>query len=121
MTPLCNVRLIRQTVGGVCANIFRRYTGEHRKNQRGLDGHVSVEIRCLQCRANAKSAIPRGFGSQMAGTEMVIMWANTDGSITLSQRKATGEIMPTVDSSPSRVATLSTVLSSVCVETFPRD
>jgi len=53
-----------------------------------------------------------GFGSQMAGTEMVIMWANSDGSITLSQRKATGEVMPTVDSSPTRLATLSNALST---------
>ncbi|KAI0630134.1 hypothetical protein C8Q77DRAFT_244220 [Trametes polyzona] len=47
-----------------------------------------------------------GFGSQMANTPMVIMWPNSDGSITLSQRKAPSEVMPTVDSSPPRTATL---------------
>ncbi|KAI0661383.1 CBD9-like protein [Cubamyces menziesii] len=45
-----------------------------------------------------------GFGSTMANTPMVIMWPNSDGSITLSQRTAPGEVMPTVDSNPPRVA-----------------
>lgn len=49
--------------------------------------------------------ICRGFGSTMANTPMVIMWPNSDGSITLSQRSAPGEVMPTVDSNPPRVAT----------------
>nr|GAT47659.1 CBD9-like protein [Mycena chlorophos] len=53
-----------------------------------------------------------GFGTFMANSPMVIMWSNSDGSITLSQRKAPGESMPTVDSSPPRVATLSTALST---------
>ncbi|KAI0369695.1 hypothetical protein BV20DRAFT_1053069 [Pilatotrama ljubarskyi] len=46
-----------------------------------------------------------GFGSFMANTPMVIMWPNSDGSMTLSQRMAPGEVMPTVDPSPPRVAT----------------
>ncbi|KAI0644677.1 hypothetical protein C8Q79DRAFT_1011697 [Trametes meyenii] len=46
-----------------------------------------------------------GFGSVMTNTPMVIMWPNSDGSITLSQRKAPGETMPTVDASPPRTAT----------------
>jgi len=52
-----------------------------------------------------------GFGSQMVNTPMVIMWMNSDGTATLSQRKASSEAMPTVDSSPSRTATLATGLS----------
>lgn len=47
---------------------------------------------------------------------MVITWLNPDGKVTLSQRTAPGEIMPTVDSSPPRVATLSESLSIVCTE-----
>ncbi|KAH9926649.1 uncharacterized protein BXZ73DRAFT_102905 [Epithele typhae] len=47
-----------------------------------------------------------GFGSQMANTPMVIMWSNSDGSVTLSQRKAPSEVMPTVDSSPPRAASV---------------
>lgn len=49
----------------------------------------------------------------MARTPMVIMWANSDGSITLSQRQASGEVEPTVVSSPPRVATLQDSLSVV--------
>ncbi|TEB38159.1 hypothetical protein FA13DRAFT_727346 [Coprinellus micaceus] len=52
-----------------------------------------------------------GFGSQMTGTPMVIMWANSDGSITLSQRQASREVEPSVVSSPPRVATLQDSLS----------
>ncbi|OJT06970.1 hypothetical protein TRAPUB_2171 [Trametes pubescens] len=46
-----------------------------------------------------------GFGSFMSNTPMVIMWPNSDGTMTLSQRKAPSEVMPTVDSNPPRVAT----------------
>ncbi|GJE90223.1 CBD9-like protein [Phanerochaete sordida] len=47
-----------------------------------------------------------GFGQQMANSPMVILWPNSDGSITLSQRKAPAEVMPTVDQNPPRIATL---------------
>ncbi|KAJ7502499.1 hypothetical protein B0H11DRAFT_1988792 [Mycena galericulata] len=53
-----------------------------------------------------------GFGIQMSNTPMVIMWGNSDGSVTLSQRQAPGEVQPTLVSSPPRVATLSTDLST---------
>ncbi|THH02961.1 hypothetical protein EW145_g6651 [Phellinidium pouzarii] len=55
----------------------------------------------------------RGFGSQMANSPMVIMWANNDGSVTLSQRQAPSEVMPTVVSSPPRIATAVPTLTSV--------
>ncbi|RPD59755.1 hypothetical protein L227DRAFT_575750 [Lentinus tigrinus ALCF2SS1-6] len=54
-----------------------------------------------------------GFGTQMANTPMVIMWPNSDGKITLSQRKAPGEVMPTVDSSPARVASADAAASDL--------
>lgn len=41
----------------------------------------------------------------MANTPMVIMWPNSDGTVTLSPRKAPGEVMPTVDTAPPRTAT----------------
>ncbi|KAF9258845.1 hypothetical protein L218DRAFT_708508 [Marasmius fiardii PR-910] len=53
-----------------------------------------------------------GFGSQMAGSPMVIFWSNTDGTITMSQRQASGQTMPTVVSSPARVASFVPGLSS---------
>ncbi|KIY67078.1 hypothetical protein CYLTODRAFT_15119 [Cylindrobasidium torrendii FP15055 ss-10] len=47
-----------------------------------------------------------GFGESMIGSPMVILWANSDGSVTLSQRSASGYSEPTVTSNPDRVATL---------------
>lgn len=52
-----------------------------------------------------------GFGTQMANSPMVIMWTNSDGSITLSQREAPAEVMPTVVNNPPNVATLDMALS----------
>jgi hypothetical protein len=49
----------------------------------------------------------------MPNTPMVIMWSNSDGSITLSQRSALGFVMPTVDNNPPRIASLNPSLSSV--------
>ncbi len=50
----------------------------------------------------------------MTNTPMVIMWPNSgDGSITISQRKAPGEVMPTVDSSPPRVANVDAAASDL--------
>ncbi|KAI5117855.1 hypothetical protein M0805_007698 [Coniferiporia weirii] len=54
-----------------------------------------------------------GFGSQMPDTPMVIMWTNSDGSITLSQRQAPQEVMPTVVANPPRIATAAPSLTSV--------
>ncbi|KAF8143353.1 hypothetical protein K438DRAFT_1783852 [Mycena galopus ATCC 62051] len=61
----------------------------------------------------------------MANTPMVIMWGNSDGTVTLSQRQAAAEIMPTVVANPPRIATLSDTLSttsgnSAYVYTIPR-
>ncbi|KAJ7252112.1 hypothetical protein B0H12DRAFT_1118540 [Mycena haematopus] len=53
-----------------------------------------------------------GFGTQMPNTPMVIMWGNSDGSVTLSQREAPKESMPTPVASPPRIATLSDTLST---------
>ncbi|KAK0462503.1 uncharacterized protein EV420DRAFT_1192002 [Desarmillaria tabescens] len=47
-----------------------------------------------------------GFGTQMSGSPMVIMWSNSDGTITVSQRQASGHSEPQVVSNPPRVATL---------------
>lgn len=60
----------------------------------------------------SKGAMPLGwmgvgFGRIMAHTAMVIMWPNDDGSITLSQRTAPREVMPTVVKNPPRIADVS--------------
>lgn len=51
----------------------------------------------------------------MTGTPMVIMWINSDGTVTLSQRSASDYVMPTVDANPPRVAQKSLSLSIVSV------
>ncbi|KAJ7620296.1 hypothetical protein FB45DRAFT_929900 [Roridomyces roridus] len=53
-----------------------------------------------------------GFGQIMAGSPMVIMWPNWDGTITISQRQASSEVMPEVVANPPRIATLSNDLST---------
>ncbi|KAK7001337.1 CBD9-like protein, partial [Favolaschia claudopus] len=53
-----------------------------------------------------------GFGTQMAGSPMVIMWGNSDGTVTISQRSAPGEVPPSVAANPPRVATKSDTLST---------
>ncbi|KAH6913838.1 hypothetical protein BKA70DRAFT_646105 [Coprinopsis sp. MPI-PUGE-AT-0042] len=52
-----------------------------------------------------------GFGTQMTRSPMVIMWANEDGTLTLSQRQANSYTMPAVVPDPPRVATAETALS----------
>jgi len=53
-----------------------------------------------------------GFGNTMANTPMVIVWPNSGGNITLSQRQASGHIMPTVVANPPNAATLVPSLSA---------
>lgn len=52
-----------------------------------------------------------GFGSQMIRSPLVIMWANSDGALTLSQRQANSYVEPSVVPSPPRIATAQTDLS----------
>lgn len=77
-----------------------------------MDGHVTISCSVSGVPPHA-NRLARGFGRQMTGTPMVIMWINQDGHITLSQRSASDYIMPTVDSNPPRVAQTSLPLSVV--------
>lgn len=54
-----------------------------------------------------------GFGTEMGGSPMVILWPNDDGTITLTQRESSGEKPPQVVSNPARVATVQTSLSTL--------
>ena len=49
----------------------------------------------------------------MADSDMIIVWPNEDGSTTLSQRDASGHVMPSLDRDITRVATLSPGSTSV--------
>ena len=63
--------------------------------------------------SRALTLIGRGFGTLMSNSAMVILWPNPDGNITISQRQAPTEVMPTLDNNPPRIATLSTDMSNV--------
>ncbi|KAJ1308178.1 hypothetical protein OPQ81_003893 [Rhizoctonia solani] len=54
-----------------------------------------------------------GFGDRMVGTPAVVVWPNSDNSITLSQRKATAHASPPIDPTPPRLATLREDLSTL--------
>ena len=57
----------------------------------------------------------------MNNTPVVVMWPNEDGSVTLSQRLATGHVEPHPDPSPSRIATVSNhmdIVSRYCYTWF---
>ncbi|KAF5376527.1 hypothetical protein D9757_008300 [Collybiopsis confluens] len=47
-----------------------------------------------------------GFGHRMAGSDMIVMWRNQDGSLTISHRHAKDHTEPEVDETPLRTAFL---------------
>ncbi|CAE6485187.1 unnamed protein product [Rhizoctonia solani] len=55
-----------------------------------------------------------GFGDRMVGTPAVVVWPNSDDTITLAQRKATvAHASPPIDPAPPRTATLREDLSTL--------
>jgi hypothetical protein len=54
-----------------------------------------------------------GFGDSMTTSQMVIMWPNKDGSVTLSQRKASSHTQPQLDQAPQRTARTHLNISAV--------
>lgn len=54
-----------------------------------------------------------GFGDSMTTSQMVIMWPNKDGSVTLSQRKASSHTQPQLDRAPQRTAQTYLAISAV--------
>ncbi|KAL6303522.1 hypothetical protein BKA93DRAFT_818015 [Sparassis latifolia] len=54
-----------------------------------------------------------GLGTVMAKSPMVVMWSNSDGTITLSQRESSSHAMPTVVANPPFTATSDPNLSSL--------
>lgn len=79
----------------------------------GLINGSNVQYTLQSLGKNKFGWMAMGFGGTMANTPMVIMWPNSDGSITLSQRHTNAEVMPTVDSNPPRTATKQDALSSL--------
>ena len=54
-----------------------------------------------------------GFGTSMTNSQMVIMWPNKDGSVTVSQRTASSHTEPQVDPTPQRIAQTDLAVSAV--------
>ena len=54
-----------------------------------------------------------GFGDSMTTSQMVIMWPNKDGSVTLSQRTASSHTQPQLDRAPQRIAQTHLAISAV--------
>ncbi|TRM59146.1 hypothetical protein BD626DRAFT_509265 [Schizophyllum amplum] len=53
-----------------------------------------------------------GWGERMPHTHMVVVWPNSDGTTTLSQRYARGHIEPHLERTPPRVASVPAVETS---------
>jgi hypothetical protein len=78
-----------------------------------LDGGVSPFQHLRHCCLSCKS----GFGQVMKGATITVMWHNSDGSFTVSQRDGgPGEQEPTLVPSPSRVAVVDNSISVVSVQ-----
>jgi hypothetical protein len=66
----------------------------------------TVEYTLESTGAQSVGWMAMGFGTLMTNAAMVIMWPNSDGSITLSQRRASAYALPAVDRNPPRIATV---------------
>ena len=56
---------------------------------------------------NQNAPYGSGFGGQMSNTPLVILWPNSNGTVTLSTRQASGHVQPTPVASPPRVPRVS--------------
>ncbi|ADV21802.1 Conserved hypothetical protein [Cryptococcus gattii WM276] len=104
------LRVEATVTGEKWCNSYLCVTGEHDGSQ-NLDQYTLGPPQGKSIARGDFGWIAVGFGSTMANTPMVITWPNSDGTITLSQREASSNVMPTVVSSPSRKATLKSSLS----------
>ncbi|WVQ96841.1 hypothetical protein IAU59_003948 [Kwoniella sp. CBS 9459] len=116
LLPLALLFLV--SLGGVQAaitgqqycNKYVCITGRHDSDQK-LDYYTLEPPNGTSITLDRFGWIAIGFGTSMTNTPMIITWPNSDGSITLSQRQASGHIMPRVVSNPSRKASLLTSAS----------
>ncbi|OCF55017.1 hypothetical protein L486_07673 [Kwoniella mangroviensis CBS 10435] len=88
-------------------NRYMCVTGQH-DSDKNLDTYTLQPPSGTNIPVSQFGWIAIGFGNTMINTPMVIAWPNSDGSITLSQRKTNNHVTPIVDSNPPRKATLLT-------------
>lgn len=89
-----------------------RYPAHYRLGEAGLDGHVRYIPDRPYSRTQTLTSTTSGFGRNMGDSPMVVVWPSrgADGnydSVTLSQRKAPYETMPTPDPHPPFIARIS--------------
>ncbi|KAI5822612.1 hypothetical protein K523DRAFT_256669 [Schizophyllum commune Tattone D] len=53
-----------------------------------------------------------GWGDRMPQTHMAVLWPNTDGTVTLSQRFARGHMEPRLENRPPRIASIPEIKAS---------
>ncbi|WRT67692.1 uncharacterized protein IL334_004664 [Kwoniella shivajii] len=105
LTLIVNVQAA--ITGQQYCNKYMCVTGKH-DNVKNIDTYTLEPPSGTNIPQSSFGWIAIGFGSTMINSPMVIVWPNSDGSITLSQRKATNHVTPTVDSNPPRKASLDT-------------
>nr|XP_018262482.1 uncharacterized protein I303_05499 [Kwoniella dejecticola CBS 10117]OBR84640.1 hypothetical protein I303_05499 [Kwoniella dejecticola CBS 10117] len=88
-------------------NRYMCITGQH-DSDKNLDTYTLAPPSGTDIPLSQFGWIAIGFGNSMINSPMVIAWPNSDGSITLSQRKANNHVTPAVDSNPPRKASLLT-------------
>ncbi|ELU45594.1 nucleoside diphosphate kinase [Rhizoctonia solani AG-1 IA] len=94
------------------------YCGTIPSTQRPLSQTLAGWQCALMCSTREVTSLIQvncsGFGESMVGSPMVIMWANEDGTLVLSQREATvAHAQPQVVSTPPRVAAIRSDLSTL--------
>ncbi|AFR95058.2 hypothetical protein C343_03148 [Cryptococcus neoformans C23] len=110
LTLFAVLKVEATVTGEKWCNSYLCVTGKHDSSQK-LDLYTLEPPQEKRIARDDFGWIAIGFGSTMANTPMVITWPNSDGTITLSQREASSNVMPTVVSSPSRKASLKSSLS----------
>jgi hypothetical protein len=93
--------------------VRRRHPAHLGRTQAGLDGHVRLFLYTQTLSlTHSHPGYISGFGRNMGDSAMVVVWpsrgpSGNHDSVTLSQRKAPYEVMPTPDPHPPFVAKLS--------------
>jgi hypothetical protein len=76
-------------------------------------GWIAMFARLFSSRAWLTLGARSGFGTRMADSAMVVMGANANESVTLSQRTATGDVYPQPATKLSRIAAVAPGATSV--------
>ncbi|WWC88768.1 uncharacterized protein L201_003681 [Kwoniella dendrophila CBS 6074] len=104
---LAAIQVQAAITGQQYCNKYLCITGQHDSDKK-VDTYTLEPPSGTNIPVNQFGWISIGFGQTMIESPMVIVWPNSDGSITLSQRKTDNHVTPNVDNNPPRKATLLT-------------